>query len=542
MHRIDQNPIRFQDVNDLLEDHLQQRIADRSWLEPCLNENEEAFPYEIKGVKKNKGEAKGKATICSNYFYPDNQGTRHVHQLKQTSPQFIVNVPMGRAPSLTSKGLNPHRMLHKLKAQSFSTNASASSRMFKSRVSVVVGINQAASISSKVNRYFKKKIKKMPLFDSVGSVRVFGFLWQPEYEKVSDNTKISSAKKAFTLLKVLSPKIAKVVRKNLELPNGKLHPSLRSQIPYNLIRETILKSEFTSAFAEKMREKYPSAPIYLATLDPDFLNLRIGKGIFSKALNNISLDNPFSVIGTGYQADPNELPLIRYAVKIDMMVRTAILQHIPYGAYFPEPFFLVLVGKPNEEDHLSELSFIGDGNALESRRMIQIGKKKHVLDNNMHFIEKGIVTAAPDRWKTKKNKDHATLAPIDFKRKWALSALRGISQSHLHPKQWADNIYAALSIKCSPPTKATAPMMYIFSVYDPISRMYKPDRFSIRVFNNTMEGYHNPLSDDQVNLLNTSKMRLRFLGMEISEVTKVVNAAKASGLAIYHALQEWSSP
>jgi hypothetical protein len=221
-------------------------------------------------------------------------------------------------------------------------------------------------------------------------------------------------------------------------------------------------------------------------------------------------------------------------VKLDMAAREAMTAHIPYSAYFPEPFLVARFSR--------RLSFLGAGRALESRRLIENGKLSGALNDEATFIKSGIVTTSPERWKTKKNRSYPTLTPANLRQKAVLEALRGLSQSHIHPKKWADQVYVGLDFSCSQVTDATTPMMRIFSVFDPISRMLGSEgRFTSLVFDRVLRDYEKPLSSVQEDILMSSKGRLLALRMPIATIQKVIATAKATGRAIYREILVVSS-
>lgn len=513
-----------------LDKHIKEKLENSTWLLPCINGQINKFPYRISET--------GVGYVLSDFYYPENQNTKNPTSSTQACPRFIVNIPDGRSPSAYPIDSRYSKILNRLKTQAFSIASSASSRMFKSRVAVVVGTNQVESLDPAFNRAFVELIRNTPCFSNI-ACRRFGFLWRPKYRCSTANQLFYKPKDSFFLLKVLSKTQAEKVRELVEMPKKKLHPNIISQIPFQRIRETVLESNFTKNFANEFQRTASSSPIYLTVMDPDFLSLRMsdGKGLFSKAAEITLIENPLSVIGAGYSTHANELPIIRLAVRIDMAVRAAMTRIIPYSAYLPEPFLCVLLRKPNQNHYLTRLSFEGRGRALESRRLIENGKTYGVLDDRMAFILNGLVTSSPERWKTKKNRSCKKLTIKKIKQKKFLQAIRGLSQSHVHPKKWADQVYSAINFSCSRVTDATTPMMRIYGVFDPISRMFAHlGHFTVQAFDEIMHNYKDPLSNDQKNLLKNAATQLIKLGMSALLVNRIIMAAKASGNAIYQEL------
>ncbi len=141
---------------------------------------------------------------------------------------------------------------------------------------------------------------------------------------------------------------------------------------------------------------------------------------------------------------------------------------------------------------------------------------------------------------TAKNKACKVLTPDNLKAKTVLKALRGLSQSHAFPKHWADQVYSAIGFKTAQVTDATGPMMHIFNVFDPISRMFSrsSERFSRKNFDKELDGYENSLNKQESVILEESELRLVGLGMSKKLVTQIVIAAKASGEAIAAVLKQ----
>ncbi len=510
--------------------------ADNSeWLSNCLKGSAEAFPYRIK--------KRGKAHILNKIYLPSDQNTINPSDLKQPAPRFVVTIPDGRRPSPNPNTSKISHILTRLKNESFSTRASSSSRKFKSRVAVVIATNQVKSLDSEYNKAFISTIRKTHDFAGTAS-RLFGFMWTPEYVQTSSAKNPYPPQKCFRILKDRSREQAEKVRSLVEEKEGRLHPHIRSQIPYRQIREILLTISYTRSFVTFFERSAPKAPIYFTTMDNDFISLRIGngEGIFEKASNLIAeKENLVSVIGAGYQPTENEKPIIRLAVKIDMAVRVAMTRVIPYSAYCPEPFLCVLARRPGAPNHIRKLTFRSyKKDPLESRRIIENGRDAGILDDHMAFIRDGIVTSSPARWKTKKNDSYPVLDARTIKEEEVLKALRNVSQGHYIERKWAMQVYCALKFKTARYTDATAPMMHIFRLFDPISRIYNTNGDSPEIiFDYVMENYSNDLKDldkDQLNVLMTARKCLEDLHMDDEMIDLVVEAARESGFAIYEEL------
>lgn len=516
------------ELRRMLDDHITEKQANHHWIQKCLNGHPDAFPYQIK--------LDGRAGISSSIF-PKKSSSENVTPPAGIQPQFIVNIPVVYSESVSS--LLQDR-IGVLANESYGVGASISRIRVKRHVAVVFGMNRFESIDPSVNRRFRRVVRKAPAIHQIVG-RLFGFFWRPEWEERVSGQNFYLRKKAFCLLKALSEFDAEKVRQHLEAPSGKGYPALTSQIPFQWIRETIKTSSLTSHFMQMAQERAPDAPIYYVVMDSDFFSLRSqeGEGFFSRLEQIAIQQNAPSVMSLGYRLKNTELPLLRLGVRVDMAVRAAIASVIPYGAYFPEPGTAVIVKRRSNRAFLERISFVGSGRALETRRLIGSGRTRGLDEGVVYKPDGGVVTTTPERMKTKKARSFMTLSRKQLKQKRCLQAVRGTSQTHAHPKQWADNVYAGLDFSCARVTDATTPMMHIFSVFDPLSRMFTAARHTEKIFDEVMAAYNKPLSEAQKNLLATAKTRLLKLGMKQEMIDQVTEAARRSGQAIVNVIQEF---
>lgn len=524
-------------TSQLLERHIESRYANHYWLEQCLSGDEDAFPY--RACDSTEG------TVLKP-FGPSQPSAARVVPEESAACHFLVNIPMRRLPGAAINYSSIRTIFSLIRDQSFGRRARESAAQVKKRIAVVLGVNQIHSLDPALNRNFKEFIKKAPVISDVVN-RIIGFFWKPMWRReigvkpknAEDlrrwkllEERVYSANKAFLLLKVLAPVEAERVRRSFEQPDG-LHPSIVSQVPFQRIREQIKNSNATRTFLSQLQEDSPEAAIYYTTMDADCSDLRANtsRGIFCRLEELIEEEGSPSIASLGYSLSEEEPVLLRLAVKIDMAVRSTMPM-----PYFPEPFTSYKIRRPNEQAFLHRISFLGPGRGLESRRFIQNGKE-WFTDGAVCRADGGVVTAAPNRMKTEYNQSVETLSEAILKKKRTLQALRSrVIQSHAFPKQWADILYAGLPFSCARVTDATTPMMHIFSIFDPISRMFNSDRYTPAVFTNVMAKYHDPLNDAQKNLLRTARAKLFQLNMEKEMVDLVVETAKRSGEAIYNIL------
>ena len=221
--------------------------------------------------------------------------------------------------------------------------------------------------------------------------------------------------------------------------------------------------------------------------ESDAIHLKTDKGLFSRYDDAITSNAFPSALTLGYRVDEPTRPLIELGVKLDMACRAAMNSVFSYGAYFPETSSVFCVKNPNEESMLKRLTFYGSGRGLENRRLIQNDLQRGVLKHDAVFMaDGGVTTTTPARMITEKSSKVTTLTSNTLKNKSCLTSLRNISQSHIFPKNWADNLYLMLGITVPQVTNVTGPMMNLF-LYDLLSRMLNSDA--------VIKNYDQPLSD-----------------------------------------------
>lgn len=521
---------RRREVESLLKKHIPVKAANRDWLWRSVNGRRVYFPY---------GAPEKEASVAREIIEPSNQSKCDPQVPEDSLPLYIINVPMAHRPE--EQGYAQFSTLLELyKAESFGKTKAASLEEIKERFALVVGVNQIKSLDPEVNSAFNEWVEAIPRIAGI-PYRVFGFFWLPVWERKEEAEELTyPVRKAYYILKLLSKPAAERARTQLEGGRGKLSPALIEQIPFQRIREKIKDSEYTDYFVKKFSRRGRLSPLYFGVMDADTLHLKRKIGLFTRFDKSIEANKTPSAVTHGYRVVEPERPLIELGVRIDMACRAAMNSVISYGAYFPEPCSLFCVRRPDEKSTLQELTFIGAGRGLESRRLIESGLESKVLKRDAVFVaDGGVATATPARMKTIKNGQVAELDSRILKQKANLKALRSVSQSHIHPKQWADNLYVALEFKASRVTDATGPMMRIFSVYDPLSRMFaEPGRFSAAVVDRVLKNYDEDLDDDQEEILSQARNDLKALKMKEKMVAQIEEAARASGEAICSILKE----
>lgn len=585
-----------------LEKHIEEKFINRFWLGEVLTQTE----GRISSYFPHKPQLKGSAKIGDKRFPP----TLSIEGLPEgvsKKPAFLVNIPLAHTP-LAEGFEKVEALIEKLKDETFGTDAAESQDQAQKKLAVVFGINQFQSIDPEVNSAFKRYIWKMPLLEGL-SYRVTGFFWIPSW--VANNSwkdikgvsealekksilknKIYPSDKAFRVLKGLDHEQAEKVRQELEGENG-LSEELRSQIPYQHIRQTIKDSSCTKDFAKNFSEKPNLGPVFYVTMDGDCAKLRSTEnGYFShyeEIIEESWLKKKYipSVISLGYQLSDDDLPLSRLAVTCDQAVREAMHQYISGSVYFPEPgtgYYLFKGGELLK--NLKKFSFLSgkekDGKAFESRRAINNGVRSGILDRSKFVFKsvKALITAMPGRMATPIAIEYEELNAADLKKERVLKGLRGIPQVHFHSFDWAHYVYEGL-----PQDLKTGPSIYgrtsrvlsaVFAPFDPISlidnyfKIYKAsfadvfdkilgfyEEYSQALFEGEREGNYTiarrlgpqiklpaklerkrEFIQSQFSLLLEAKDELAELGFTDEWQEKVIDAARASGLAFFSTLRE----
>ncbi len=489
----------------LLKKHLQEKIQNSSWVFSCFEDKSVTrFPYECSSLEVKRGSYTESGKFTDELLHE----TRPRYH--ETRPRYLVNIPMAYSSDDSN---DVTRLLELFREHSFGSTPQKPEIEACKRLAIVIGINRI-SLRDDLDEDFRNYLKSLTDVRGI-AYKVMGMFLSPTWQKKETaNKTVFSAQRAYLVLKALSPNTSKDV-----LP----------PIPLKEIREKILHSNATKNFSRRFESS--KSPLYYGVMDADTLELN---GIFSHCDGLIAKHNTPSVVSCAYNVKTS-YPLIDLGVRIDMKVRQAINSVIPFGAYLPEPFLFVRFRKQIGQNHLYSLSFLGKGKALESRRLIQNGRKKRVIEDTAVFsADVSIRTTTPARMFTQKNSKVTVLTPKVIKQKQRLSNLRAISQTHATPKQWADNIYAGLDFSTPQVTDATQPMMSLFQGYDPISIAFgQAGKYGAKThFDMMMKNYSKLIKLD-----GKAREQLIYLGMTGEMVDQVAKAARLSGQAIYKELE-----
>lgn len=517
-------------MHSLLENHLQQRLTVHSWIHPII-EDPKAFPFELADTP----------TACA---LVDQSNTISAKQqtfpvkTQSTHPFYVVNIPYGHS-YLETDPVKLVRLVERIRDESFGKTDVLSKRHSIQRQTVVIGVNQPHSLDRERDETLKTFLDNLPKIEGI-TYRVFGFFWIPSWNPSSKNP-VLSKKKTYRYIRIIAPSIAKKIVEHFEGKTS-LTKNLRAQIPYQMIRERILRSDYTQTFMRLIARNYPSYPLYLTIMDADTLCLRQGTGVFSKADTAIKEHSP-AVLSLGYTFAERERPILRLGVEIDMAIREAMNRVIPYSAYFPEPGTFIIAKRPNSPLRSQNLSFSGKGSAMETRRIIENGRKSLQLDHRAVFLnQEGILTTTPERMFTKNIRETKVWnVPILVKEE-TLKATRAVRQSHAFPKRWAESVYAAAPFSPRKMTDLTKPLMDLLSLYDPFPRLYVMNKKNPytpqKNFKRMLQEYTPTIRNQDQEHFEEIRRKFESLGISENWVQLFTEAAKASGKAIHSVLQQ----
>lgn len=478
-----------------LKQHIKERASNHGWIAEMRGA---ATPEEAASFFPYCPQSKGSAVITEERIVP-NAGFTAEPQGTRRKPCFLINIPVAHLPLDTSQE-KIDTLVRRLRDEGFGENAKNSRAQAGKKLAIVLGINQIESIDSEVNRSFRSYVAGLSTISGI-AYRVVGFFWKPEWTKI-DLKKIPGIKekpklakrlfsctKAFLVFKCLNPVEARRVLQKLEgsVSTG-LSASLKTQIPFQRIRQAIKEADATRFFARKFNAMTGKAPVYYVTMDADCKKLRTTKnGYFSRyeeIIDQTHADHGFfpSIISLGYRLNEDAWAIPRFAVKCDMAVRCA-MNTLPGSIYFPEPgtgYNLTAGG--NLLKNLKAFSFLarrsGADAGLESRRAIENGVRAGILNvERSVFDPKGALeTSMPERMKSKTVEKYHTLRPSDFKKKGVLKALRGVSQVHFNPPDWAHNLCDRLPEDFKKGAgafrKVSGILTQVYAVFDPIGLVF----------------------------------------------------------------------
>lgn len=394
-------------------------------------------------------------------------------------PVYLINLPHvpPRAEKVPYTRLN--NIIQMLREDSFgtATERADSGKMASRRISVLVGANRMQSIDRAENEQFYRYIREAQP-DPKLSVNMFGNLWVPTWKKRKGfKGEILPLQRAFDIVKSHNPEAAERVKTKVERLQGLVKKDNRNAdkrlpIPWQRIRNMILRHPDAEAVRAYVAERAPHNPVFWMTMDDDFQALRKtdGLGLFSyydriiQDWKRAKKQFP-QIVSTGYFAAETEAFIYQAGIIIDMWIRQEMAKIFPTAPYYPEPGFVMLL-----RDKLSKYSYLGSGDNQESVRLIDNAIREGLLEPEHVVFQavRALITALPNRFRTIKNETKLSgMSAKKIGQLQALEALRGMPQSHLFPKVWAEGIYRALPIKMKT-SDFNRTAIKIMHVFDPI--------------------------------------------------------------------------
>eukprot|EP01022_Parablepharisma_sp_SALTPOND_P006039 TRINITY_DN124540_c0_g1_i1.p1 TRINITY_DN124540_c0_g1~~TRINITY_DN124540_c0_g1_i1.p1 ORF type:complete len:598 (-),score=25.63 TRINITY_DN124540_c0_g1_i1:161-1954(-) len=354
---------------------------------------------------------------------------------------------------------NPDRVETKITQlfdEAFGEFPEASCAECRSRVAAVIFINRRETHHQEDNLFCSYVPKSLAVQKQ--SIVYITSLWKGKWERKGKNKKNPECLHKtikFFIKTCLRPEFQKECRKAM---------SSAKQPPFKDLREIVKNCKESTKFINHFRKSYPESPLYIITMDSDFILLRGENGIgflsnYDEIISDFQRKNKYypCVVSTGYRSSSCELPIFRVGMAVDMACREATTSVIPNGIFYPEPCFAFYLPK---DKSIYKYSFTGDKYKTEASQLLCSAiANSLIIEKDMVFCNKsgGIVTTIPQRWQKKayQNREYLTEATIPK------YGLQGVGQSHAHPKKWAQAVNRSCKLK------TTAPLYPIFNAFSP---------------------------------------------------------------------------
>lgn len=369
--------------------------------------------------------------------------------------------------SQTAEGFNLTPFLTKIREEAFSCNKKESETQSSQYLKVAFLLNRMESLDKEYNQitYVAENIDET--FYGVRDV-----LWRPCWKKRYMQNGVKAIGKGKKVeIEEVRQYYKKLLNKNHEKAQAFIyyneHTFLNSSVPYNALRESLMKSGLTKQFVRDFHIQNPGQPVYLAFLDDDTLSFRTGeegtlscyKG-FIRQFYEKQGDFPICLT-SGYSISWNQHPCLSLGVSLDLAVRRAMAQTFSLAPYYPEPNTIVYI--PPELLTLPE-SFRKQNESSPSEIPTLIKSIANERYNGSWmkaaqycgFLPEGDVeTTLPPRFflqKTSQNIQKVEKSFSDLKKKFKITSedlknIRSIPQSHLWPKEWGIYIQSFLAEK-----------------------------------------------------------------------------------------------
>ena len=414
----------------------------------------ETFPYEIRSSRAGE--------INSNFTNDGFPPISHSDFSNSNVPCYIVT--MAHAPKLHLPNPLNHIIdqINLLWNEGFGADSAASQIEAGKRLAVVVGINYCHSLDATENKRYKQYIDDAFRRLSTPHVRIAAFNWSPVW---MDGKKIipqQRVKRLYRLLADAKPNKSKKIFNNLMREKSDF-------IPYQRIRNEIIRNDATTSFYAQMTRGHRRRPSFLVSWDDDAVRLRTeDMGIFSHYDQLIAQNPNVKVASTGYYMANEQNGYIELASRADLVARQAIAHTLPNGSYLSEVNIIIKISNPEDLKH--KISFLREGHSkgkgLEFLGLLEnLQLAKGNVNGRVVLGKKGAIqTFQPSRAK-------AACIPAAFTPMWIdthLASLRTFCQTVLNPKKgFAASVARALPAGMGT-AHNTAKISKIYTAFDPI--------------------------------------------------------------------------
>lgn len=456
-------------VAHLLKAHLKQKLAN-SWVGEVLFDPKKITAYFPYGI--NPGSTV--TEIMDTGFQTHVLGQPTPSSLKMKSVYMImmptVAIPIERVVTIVKA----------IENESFGETTTQSRPEASRRIVLTMGVNQAYSADSARNAEFRhyaatfpqKLNQKYP--NRSLALRVVPFFWNPWKLKAKDPSQlIFSLEKCYMLVK-------SHLQCDLNTFNGWMKLTSKTMpklIPYQAIRNTIMRSEGLLNVSKAFFRSHPRALQYVHSMDSDFASLKTTSlGLFSHYDRMIDEriskgKKPPSAMCTGYAAPKSEkMVLIAFGIELDRQIRQAVASVLPPAAYMTEPNFGFHLQKSTD---LKKHSWKGGSDmTTESRRFMANAFASKLLDpDGVVFSATGaIATEIDEAWATAVTKKVTVLTPEVLAKAETLKTLKGLHQSYCNQQILANNIYNAFGkTVANHMEKVIVPFKHILGAFDPFA-------------------------------------------------------------------------
>lgn len=253
-------------------------------------------------------------------------------QLTANDIGYIALMAFGMNPNED----NPHerlsQQLNLLRNEGFETTKEVSNTEAERRLKIIVGMNYAYSIDSRINKVMREHINGLQAEFTNANTKFQAFAWYPRLitnKKITDKEilgSFSTAKRIFRLIREINPKIATSIVTKMYA---------KKPVPYTYIRDLIKDSQVASSALTQLRRGTKDRVVIAFTCDSDTKSYRTeGLGVLSCYDNMFAANPDLQVASTGYKmSDPHD-DCVEVISDIDRTIRAIGLNRI---AYFPEP-------------------------------------------------------------------------------------------------------------------------------------------------------------------------------------------------------------